>query len=576
MIKQALTTVLLLTCTCLFGQASAIAPAENLTVQLQGANSEQNENIRAILQLDSKGRLSNHFRKRLQVDLAAQSMTGSIAEALEPFGYFNPTIRHSITKSEDGWHLSYQIEPGKPVHYRKINLTISGGTLPAAANKKLEEHWPIEVGMQFTQASYNQAKNLLTTIAEDYGFFKYQILSSHVNIDRRARVADVNIHFFLGKRYRFGETTFNKSPLSQRFLHRFLTYQVDEPYLKSKFESMRSGLINSHYFSSVNLSSHPDDHSGRTDIQASLRQLPPRTYTLGGGYGTDTGVRGLLTATFNGFNPEGHRFNVLMRGSAVNSAFVATYTIPGSYPPTDHYNIIAEINQLDQIPGKSDSRKLAGSYSTKIGHWSLTAELNALKEDYDFSNLPRTKTDLLYPEITLQYLQADNILFPNDGFSFTFIASGAQEGLLSKVSFRQYNTHVRFIKTIFEKIRVLVRSNFAYTDIKRIEQLPLSLQLMAGGLNSIRGFSYNSIYDGRELFTASAELQYKTYGNWYLAAFYDIGNVSNDVFDGDMHRSAGPAIIWSSPLGSLEISCARTLSTVKKSWKLQVSMGTFL
>jgi translocation and assembly module TamA len=557
-------------------QKPTIPAGKRVTVILDGLDNDEKDNVSAMLELNKDNRLPSRFDKRIQVRLAAQSMRKPILKALEPYGYFSPSLKQHIVKTADGWTITLQIKLGKPVLYGTLSLKILGAAFPPEAEKTLKKKWPIEQGKRFTLTSYEKAKNLLVALATDYGFFSYKMVVASTTVNRFLKTADVKIIFYLGKRYDFGKTTFNKSRLSKKFLHRFLLYRENEPYLKQTFDKTRAGFIDSHYFSSVNLATHPNKHTGKVNTKATLMQIPPHTFTVGAGYGTDTGPRGLFSAMFNDLNPHGDKLKLLFRGSKVNSSLVGSYIIPGSYPPNDSYAITGELTHLDEVPGTALSRRIGASYATKWGNWTFGIQLNLLKESYNLTNLPKTKTNLLYPELTAQYITADNLLFPKRGFSFYATISGASKSLLSETSFSQYNVSLRTVQMFWDRLRVLLRVNLAYSDVKRVEQLPLTLQLMAGGTNSIRGFSYNSIYDGRELFTGSAELQVRVFDGWYVAGFYDTGNVSNDIFSHKLLAGAGPGIMWASPLGAIELTAAKVLSSNKNSWKIQISMGTFL
>lgn len=67
-----------------------------------------------------------------------------------------------------------------------------------------------------------------------------------------------------------------------------------------------------------------------------------------------------------------------------------------------------------------------------------------------------------------------------------------------------------------------------HTSIANIGELPLSLQLFAGGVSSVRGYGYNSIGPGRNLVVASSEVQQRIIGAFYLAGLVDAGVVANN------------------------------------------------
>jgi translocation and assembly module TamA len=134
--------------------------------------------------------------------------------------------------------------------------------------------------------------------------------------------------------------------------------------------------------------------------------------------------------------------------------------------------------------------------------------------------------------------------------------------------------------TVFHNTRILMRADVGHTSISDLTQLPLSLQLLAGGANSIRGFSFDSIGPGKNLIVGSAEIQQRIKGDWYIGAFIDAGTVTNTApiqnpyyFLKSLNAGAGPALIWVSPVGTLEASIARSVNSHQKGWHFAFSMG---
>ena len=73
----------------------------------------------------------------------------------------------------------------------------------------------------------------------------------------------------------------------------------------------------------------------------------------------------------------------------------------------------------------------------------------------------------------------------------------------------------------------MIQAGFRHSlcNTKNIFQLPLSLQLLAGGSDSIRGYQFQSIGPGKKLVIGSVELQQEIKEDWYLNVFFDAGDV---------------------------------------------------
>ena len=64
-----------------------------------------------------------------------------------------------------------------------------------------------------------------------------------------------------------------------------------------------------------------------------------RGYSLGAGYGTDTGVRGTAAWTVPRVNSYGHRFRVQMQLSQIEQLFDARYDMPVGDPALEKFSL---------------------------------------------------------------------------------------------------------------------------------------------------------------------------------------------------------------------------------------------
>ena len=78
------------------------------------------------------------------------------------------------------------------------------------------------------------------------------------------------------------------------------------------------------------------------------------------------------------------------------------------------------------------------------------------------------------------------------------------------------------------------------------------------------------------MFVASQEYQFLVYGNWFLAAFHDIGNAFNNFNDIGLQQSAGIGVVWESPIGLMELDAVRTLTGDAQTWGVSFNIGGLL
>jgi translocation and assembly module TamA len=94
--------------------------------------------------------------------------------------------------------------------------------------------------------------------------------------------------------------------------------------------------------------------------------------------------------------------------------------------------------------------------------------------------------------------------------------------------------------------------------------VPASLLFRAGGSNSVRGYSYQSIGNNvqgsilptKYLVTGSSEYQHWFTHDWGGAAFFDIGTATDTWSERVFEPGAGLGVRWRSPVGPVNIDVA--------------------
>ncbi len=499
--------------------------------------------------------------------------------AMQPFGYFQPTITSQLKHEQNTWIAYFQIDKGPVVRIVQVDIKLIG---PGQYNHRLQHflaHHPLKISHSLNIQIYNKTKDKLYSLASSQGYFKAKMESSHIYINRKTLQARIKIRFFTGPRYRFGATHFSVSPFSQKFLRRYLNYKQGEPFNNNKLSRLQQGLASSGYFSQVAVTPEITQIThDEVPIQIRLKLLNSRLYSYGLGYGTDTGVRGIVGYEKRWTNAYGHSFNTSLRVAQIVQNLVASYSIPGRHPATNQYKINAQLSNQNSKLGEGRSGSVGVSYITMVKGWRQTTSLTSLHEKYNLADTPFITTNLLIPSIQWQRLRSNNALKPSHGYSITLMLSGAHRSFISETSFLQARLQTKFLLTFARNNRLLLRATVAHTAIDNLNHLPLTLQLFAGGTQSIRGYAYQALGPGNNLYVGSIELQRRIKGDWYLTAFYDAGNVSNKMF-GSYKQGVGPGIMWLSPVGALELDLARPLNGLypwSRYWRVQFSMGTGL
>lgn len=562
---------------CITLTTQAAQPRRALQINVTGVQDPIKKNIE--LTLDNVKNKMEHPLNQRKISHFINRAPKFIKNAIAPFGYFHPTIQSQLSHIETGWLAQFNIVKGPPMIVTNISVTVAGPGKNDPWFKHYLAKLPIKNGSVLKTQEYENIKSALFQIASRHGYFDVKMPTNEIKINLNTNEATITIALVTGERYRIGKITFSKSKFHPRFLHAFLTFKTGEFYNADKIEETQQDLANSNYFNQVLIKPAPKKAINKyVPIAIQLAPRKSQEYTFGLGYGTDTQFRGTLGVTVRNIGNWGHKFKMLLRASQDdNNSFTAKYFIPGMNPARDLFTIGAGMSHINQANGTAKNTSFSLGYTRKMGRWSSTLALTYLNETYTITTLPRTNTQMVYPTLGFNYLNADNPINPNKGVSFSIQFAGALKKILSRTNFFQITSHFNALYTLENThTRFILKTLAGHTSIDSLGQLPLSLQLMTGGERSVRGFSYNSIGPGRNLVVASTEVQQRVYKDWYLAGFVDTALLGNQNVLDDLYVGVGPGIVWITPVGSLEFSIANAITEQNKPWLIQFSMGSVL
>jgi len=168
-----------------------------------------------------------------------------------------------------------------------------------------------------------------------------------------------------------------------------------------------------------------------------------------------------------------------------------------------------------------------------------------------------------------------------NGWSLSFTARSTAGTLLSDASFSQLLANAKWIRAFAGNNRLILRGTVGATWTNDFTALPPQLRFFAGGDQSVRGYSFESIgprngFDrvigGKNLAVASTEVEHYFTRNWGIAAFVDAGN----AFDGTDYRpkiGAGLGVRWLSPVGMIRVDLGTPIHSEDHGIELGLTIG---
>lgn len=549
---------------------SAYANTEMVFV-VNGVSGNEKKNVEARL----NGTKLAYFDDNNDLDVNKIYNLGKkeVQKALQPYGYYQAEVVSHLTHYHDTWTAEYDIRRGKALRITALDIRIEGEGAHNPEILKVYHELPLKRGKILLTEEYETSKQRLLDVANSQGFIKARFTKVEIKIDLASHRSSVTIHMNTGGRYYFGETTFDASPYASSFLYRFLNYHEGEPFSNEKLIQLQQDMGGSYYFNGVNINPLIDHPHGNT-IPVHINTIPTKSerYSLGLGYGTFTGPRLTSGVSFRRITDTGHHFDMNLRVSSVLSMVSAKYYIPGKNPITDRWVMGGSYQNFDPKHGQSESQSYLFGHIRKIHNFQTSLSLNYLLERYNVQNDPSRKRNLLYPNLTIGYVKANDLINPTHGYSANLSLQGASQYLFSATSFAQVDLKGKYLISLFSFAKIIARAEVGYTVVHDLYTLPLTIRFFAGGLNSIRGFEDSSIGPGRYLQTGSLEYQNKLYGNIYGALFYDIGAASNK-FGTPINKGAGVGVVYYSLVGPVKVYLAKAISKKDQPYSVEFSVG---
>ncbi|KEA61699.1 Outer membrane protein [Marinobacterium lacunae] len=550
----------------LFG--SALAPlaqaADELEVVIKGIEGDLESNVRAHLSLSrlvGDESLPSVSRIRYLHGQAAKE----VSAGLTPLGYFNSHVESELEQTATGWRAIYHIDAGPRARVRRQELSVTGEGADDPSLTRWQSRPALQVGAPLDQQAYDAIKAEVLERAAGLGYYDARFTQAQIVVDAPDNSADIRLALDTGPLYRLREIRFSDAPVREALLARYSTLETGDPVATDQLLEMQRGLVDSGYFSGVEVQPLWDeaDEDRAIPVEVYLTSNKRTAYRFGAGYGTDTGARMSASQRRRWVNDRGHRMESILRLSEVTNTLLFNYEIPGRNPVTDTYQGRASYEQEQTDSTDSETWAVGAQDQRARGnqswHWGLGLE----QETFRFGD-DEQSTMLLVPEGGWSIVSTDNRLNPSRGYRLSIDLSGAAESLLSDTSFVQTQVSGKAVYSLTDDLRVLARADIGATAATDFGLMPASRRFFAGGDNSVRGYDYKElgpednegeVRGGRYLLAGSLEMDYRVAPQWRAAVFWDSGNAF-DSLDTPLKNSIGVGGRWQSPVGPVRVDLA--------------------
>ncbi len=520
------------------------------------------------------------------------SVRDRVERSLQALGYYRADVDLNLDRERDPWRLVIKVDPGEPITVSSLDLQLMGEAATDPAFERLLVDKPLNEGDILHHGQYESLRNSLLSLGQRRGYFDGELVARSVEVEPGAGEARVKLHYASGERYRIGELRIDEDILSRDLLVKLQNFEPGAPYELGTLQSLQSQLQRTGYFSAITVRPALAERTNGV-VPLDLELFPAKTHTIevGIGYSTDTEERVSLTWRTPKINRHGHSQETRLEYSAINPSGRFIYNIPLTHPLNDVLQLGLRVEQNEFGDLESRQQEALVRREQRYGSWILSYHLRLLNEQWDAGPVDGNE-DYVLPGFSISHKRRQGPLVnPTQGFSQLYTVEATSSQLGSSIDMTRLSANWIYVMPLAERHRLVARAEAGAAllgDGQRDDLAP-SLSFFAGGSQSIRGFSYQSIGNevnlllddgeerefvlgGNRLAIASLEYQYSFLKDWRAAVFVDGG----DAFDEgefDANYGAGFGVHYLTPVGAIKLELARSISEDQPGWTVHINIG---
>lgn len=561
--------------------AVGLAPIAGAELVISGVDDELRQNIRAFVSLAEEPCNTEDWRLRRRYRTAVREAR----KALEPFGYYRPTITSTLTRDDNCWYAELEVDAGEPVRYREVSITLDGEAVSDTEFMALTQSAAITTGAVLRHSDFERVKRRFITRAAGLGYVEGEFTELGLDIWPDDLAADVTLHYDSGPRYRIGEIAVQQDVVTERLVQGFIDLERGQSFSSDELVQTQRNLSDSGYFGSVQVIANSEQAAdGEIPIDILLSPGTRTEYTVGVGASTDTGGRFRAGYRNNRVNRKGHRLTAGLGYSPVLKTLTSEYRIPLRDPRREWFSLTAGVLRQDTATFEDSSQQLGARWTRAVtDSWLRTFFVDATNESFTVGEV-QENSRFIVPGLGYSQKKSDLETFPSRGRRIEAELRVTDESLGSSTGFVQTVVDTRWVRSFGERYRVLARLKAGMINAGNFDELPPSLRFYAGGDESLRGYDYESlgpvdadgnVVGGNRLLLGSLEIERRLKGRFYGAVFVDGGNAFNDT-DLNAEAGAGFGIKWRSPLGTIRAYVGFPVTRDGGSPRLHLRLGADL
>lgn len=512
-----------------------------------------------------------------QLQFLINTAPDQVQQLLSTDGYFSP-VTH-ITQDGTGAQrvVQVRVEPGTRTTIGAAEIDVKGAVTQEVPESvaALRNNWALPAGAPFRQSEWDRAKKEGLQRLQNKRYAGASIVQSEARIDADQHQAELQVQYDSGPTFTLGALEISGTKrYPQSIIQNVNPLTEGEQYSVNRLLQLQRQIQNTPYFSNVIVGIDNDvAHAELAPVKVRVSEFPTQRIRTGVGYATDTGaqVQGRYTH-LNLFD------RALVFDSQLHVEQQRQYAALDLALPPDRTGFVNSANasfERTTLQGIDlRSRRIGLKRARSEEKIDLAYTLDFYRDELQqLSGVPLPSGTVaqpgthqaLVPGVSWARRDVDNLIFPRRGSVVALQVGAALKGVLTDQSFVRLYGRARKYVPVGQRDLLLLRGEIGAALTKGSSAaIPASLLFRAGGTDSIRGYSYQSIgnpqngtvFPTKFLFTASAEYQHWLSGDWGAAVFYDVGTAADNWSDKTMYQGIGVGARWRSPVGPVNLDLA--------------------
>ncbi|WP_035257992.1 outer membrane protein assembly factor BamA [Desulfatirhabdium butyrativorans] len=488
-------------------------------------------------------------------------------------GYIQAKVGEPSVEYTPQWiYITIKIDEGP--RYKVGTIRVSGEMIaPEDTLMKL-----VKIGAE-PFYSREKVRNDVLAISDYYADEGYAYADVVPKLDQDTKNLVVNIDYAISKgplvyfeKIRISGNTKTRDKVIRRELQSY----EQELFSGKKLKRGIRNLYRLDYFEDIKVNTTKGSEPDKMILDIEVKEKPTGTFSFGGGYSSVENF--FIVGSVTQRNLFGRGQILEFRGTigGVTQRYVASFTEPWLFdiPLSFGIDLYDQTWDYDTYSVDSVGTKLRLGYPI----WDYTRiyltynfdisdlyDLTTAASDYFLGMEGRNTLSSLTPSI--RYDSRDRIFNPTEGSNSQISVEYAGNFLGGTIGFTKYIAEAGHYFPLFWKTVGFAHAKIGYIQDHPGELLPPYDRFYLGGINSLRGFSWDELSPVDANGNKIGGDKYIQFNFEYIfplireaglmgVAFYDTGNLYNDdqsLSLSDLRKSTGGGIRWYSPMGPIRL-----------------------